>query len=109
MMCCFITMIILYSCEQRTDAENQFIKDLTKQYGDNYTFDTAVESFLLVHAKHKIKHEDIIKIRMSFVGKFPEIRWAYVNAYDSTGVFLYQLAYDSYNKTTVKSYKEFDI
>ncbi len=102
-------LIFFQGCnEPPTDVEKIFITKLKVQYGNNYSFNAKHGIYLLVKAKGKVNLEDIKKIRISFVGDFPKIRWSYVNAYDSTGNFLYQLYYDRHTKKFSKSFKEFD-
>ncbi len=102
------TVLFLACNVPLTQEEKELISDLSKRYAEQYTFDTNQEYYLLVYAKDSLIFEDLKNIRLSFVGKFPKVRWSYVNAYNSRREFVYQLSYDPDSQKIVKGYKEFD-
>jgi hypothetical protein len=101
--------VLFWGCNvPLTQEEKELISDLSKKYAEQYTFDTNQESYLLVYAKESLVFEDLKDIRLSFVGKFPKVRWSYVNAYNNKREFMYQLSYDPDFQKIVKGYEEFD-
>lgn len=100
------------SCEEpSTEKEISVLVYLNNEYGSKYRFDTTNRFgafYLRIYAVNTVNEDEIIEIDRKYVsGKYPKIRWSYVNVYDKNQNFLYQLTYDPHIKGYSKSYREY--
>jgi len=103
-----VLLTFILSCEEPpTKMELDLLNQLKKEYHGKYNFSVYDATYLKVYAIENIDSTDIIDMSHKIRGKFPNVRWAYINVYDKNNKFLYQIIYDNVNKQYTKSLREY--
>jgi len=104
----FMFLTLVMSCEEPpTEKESKLLKELQQEYRGKYVIDVYDATYLKVYAIDTVDSVDIIRMSKKIKGKFPNVRWAYINVYNKNKKFLYQLIYNPVNQQYIKSEREY--
>jgi len=100
-------------CENATEDDMKRLNVLEKTYGDKFHFKLENEFYLRVSVKKELEvdEKELIEIYKLFFfdelgGQRRKTSFVYLNYYDSTGKFRFQIAYDSNKNEFTKSKTE---
>lgn len=91
-------LLALAACDYATPDDKEALRKVQQQWGRKYEFKLSSEIYWSAQAKPDVTVDEAeLRAALSAFGahKRPSSPFVYLNAYDSTGRFVFQLYYDS--------------
>ncbi len=99
-------MFLVFCTNEMTISEKLLIDSLSLEY-PGMKFKSYEEIYLQIYSSETVPESTYFNVAARTRGRFPEIRWAYINVYNSDGIFRFQLGYSNRSKQFVKGNHEF--
>ena len=91
-------LLIVAACDYATPADREALRKVQEQWGDKYEFKLSSETYWTARAKPKtmVDEEEMRTALTVFTTRAGDQRsgFVYLNVYDSTGQFVFQLSRD---------------